>query len=93
MRKAEYWAIDTERPGIDHGSHTAIGPFASQSAAERYLIRDSENLLHGTRYEDLNDVDPATYAAPVHIVKVIRTVRQIPQIKIAVKLVDVKEAA
>jgi hypothetical protein len=86
----QFWVIDTERPGIDHGSHTAIGPFATQSAAESHLIRDCEDLLHATRFEDLNDMDPATYAAPAHIVKVVRTVRQTPQVRIAVKLVEVK---
>lgn len=88
--KPSYWIIDTERPGIDHGSHTAAGPFKTQVAAERYLIRETRNLLHGTRYDDLADIDPATYAAPVHIVKVIRTVRQVPQIRIDVKLNEVK---
>ena len=76
-----WWIIDTEAPGEHSNSRTALGPFASHEAAAAFLVRDAAALL-GTCDQDLREIDAQTWAAPMHICKLVAAVQQVPEISI-----------
>lgn len=85
----EYWIIDTETSGEHMGSHTAIGPYTSVKDAEKWLRDDAkENFLScDGSLRDESDKQP--WAEPMHIVEVVKTVRQVPSVQVSVKLQSV----
>jgi|694.fasta_scaffold32235_6 hypothetical protein len=87
-----YWVIDTEAPGEHEGSRSAYGPFKSHAAAAAFLVRDAGTLLRASD-EDLRHIDAETWAAPMHICKVVAAVQQVPQIRIDVHLKKVAPEA
>ena len=84
-----FWIIDTETPGEHERSKTAIGPFPSLAAAERRLKDDAEHLFMDAdkSCRELNEIE--TWGAPMIIVEERRTVRQVPTVKVSVRLEDV----
>ena len=82
----DFWIIDTESEGIDRGSFTARGPFPSVKAAEDWLREDAkETFLDADK--SCRDMGLAeSWAAPVHIVERVKTVEQVPEVEVRVKL-------
>lgn len=81
----EYWIIDTESSGEHMDSKTAIGPFSSVKLAENWLRDDAkENFLSCDG--SLRENTELPWAEPMHIVEVVKTVRQVPSAKVTVKL-------
>lgn len=82
----QFWLIDTESPGENEWSFSASGPFDSLTAAEKHL-RDDCRDCYLSADKSLRDCEEAgEWAAPVHIVKVIKTVRPQPEANVTVKL-------
>jgi len=82
----DFWIIDTEAEGINAGSKTAAGPFPSQVAAEKWLIEDARNTFLDADKSCRELTKEKKWGAPVHIVKVVRTVEQCPTVKVDIQL-------
>ena len=66
-----------------------FGPFDSIQAAEQWLKDDAKSLLEGSD-EHVARLDAATWAPPAHIVKVVKTVRQVPTYEVKIALHPVR---
>jgi hypothetical protein len=86
-----YYIIDTGSPGESSGSCSTIGPFASLAAAERWLRDDAADtyLNADASIRELSTDVP--WSEPMHIVKIIKTVRPVPTAIVKVRLETVKE--
>jgi len=84
--KPIYFVIDTDGINFTPAMKPA-GPFATVAEAEAWLVRDALEVLEHDQTDPVKPDDCATWAAPAHIVKVVKTVRQIPVYDISVKLV------
>jgi len=76
-----WWIIDTEAPGEHSNSRTALGPFDSHEDAAAFLVQDAAALLQSCE-QDLREIDAQTWAAPMHICKLVAAVQQVPEISI-----------
>ena len=93
INKSEtYWIIDTETAGEHESSRSAYGPFESHEAAAAFLVMDAGTLLENTD-EDVRRIDAETWAAPMHICKLVAAVQQVPEIHINVHLKKVAPEA
>jgi hypothetical protein len=86
MSKHTYFVIDTDGINCTPAMKPA-GPFATIAEAEAWLIRDALEVLEHDQTDPVKPDDRATWAAPAHIVKVVKTVRQVPVYDLSVKLV------
>jgi hypothetical protein len=82
--KAQYWVIDTDGINFTPAMKPA-GPFDSIEDAEAWLIEDAHEVLDNCD-EPVKRDDCATWAAPAHILKVVKTVRQVPSYEVSVRL-------
>lgn len=82
--KAQYWIIDTDGVNFTPAMKPA-GPFDSIEVAEAWLIEDALEVLEGCE-EPVKRDDCATWGAPMHIVKVVKTLRQVPRYDVTVNL-------
>jgi hypothetical protein len=87
--KPTYFVIDTDGMNFTPAMKPA-GPFATVAEAEAWLVRDALEVLEHDDADPVKPADRATWAAPAHIVKVVKTVRQIPVYALSVKLVKIK---
>jgi len=86
--KPSYWIIDTDTSGVLSENHQARGPYKSVEACEKFLKDECMEMFIGS--DASVDDDHSAWAAPVHIVKVIKTVRQCPVVSIKVELREEK---
>jgi hypothetical protein len=87
-----YWVIDTEAIAEHEKSRCAYGPFESHEAAAAFLVSDAGDLLETTD-QDLRHIDAETWAAPMHICKLVAAVQQVPEVSINVHLKKVAPEA
>ncbi len=83
---SQFWIIDSETSGEHEASRTAIGPYPSMAAAEKWLRDDAaESFLDADKsLRSSEEAEP--WGAPMHIVEVRKTVRQVPRAKVSVTL-------
>ena len=89
MSKHTYFVIDTDGINFTPAMKPA-GPFATVAEAEAWLVRDALITLNDDSCDPVRPAACATWAAPAHIVKVVKTVRQVPVYDVSVKLVKIK---
>lgn len=88
--KPQYYILDPEAPGENLDSISATGPFQSIKAAEDWLRNDCKSLFEDCETTP-NEHDPETWTEPVHIVQLVKTVQQCPEVKVTVRLKEVKQ--
>jgi hypothetical protein len=82
--KAQYYVIDTD--GLDFTpAFKPAGPFDSIEDAEAWLIEDAHEVLENCD-EPVKRDECANWSAPSHILKVVKTVRQVPNYELTVRL-------
>ena len=84
--KPIYYVIDSDGINFTPAMRPA-GPFSSIAAAEDHLVADALITLNDDSCDPVRPAACATWAAPAHIVKVVKTVRQVPVYDVSVKLV------
>lgn len=84
--KKEYWIIDTASPGESENSKSAVGPFATIASAEKWLRDDAKDTFLDADRSCRELSEDREWADPVHIVQVLRTVRQCPEVSVRVQL-------
>jgi hypothetical protein len=89
MSKPIYYVIDSDGMNFTPAMRPA-GPFSSLATAEDHLVTDALTALYSDSCDPVRPDDCATWAAPAHIVKVVKTVRQVPVYDVRVKLVKIK---
>jgi hypothetical protein len=82
--KAQYYVIDTDGVNFTPAMKPA-GPFDSIEGAEAWLIEDAHEVLENSD-ELVKRADCATWSAPSLILKVVKTVRQVPSYELNVRL-------
>jgi len=87
-RKSEFWIIETDSSGETEGSKGAIGPFESIAYAEKWLRQNSADTYLSADKSLRDGITP--WAAPVHIVQVLKTVSAVPSVKVTVTLKNEK---
>jgi hypothetical protein len=89
--KHTYFVIDTDGINFTPAMRPA-GPFSSLAAAEDHLVTDALAVLRDEDCDPVRAADCVSWAAPAHIVKVVKTVRQVPVYDVSVKLVKATSA-
>jgi hypothetical protein len=86
VKSRDFWIIDTESEGIEGGTFMARGPFKNVKTAEDWLRKDAvETFLDAD--QSCRDIGlNKSWAAPMHIVRRIKTVQQIPKVEVSVKI-------
>lgn len=83
----DIYIIDPESPGEHERSCTAIGPFGSVPEAEAYLVRDGAETFAESDTPLNHTLERRDWAAPVQIVRVLKTVQQLPVVNVTCKLI------
>jgi len=83
---SQFWVIDTGTRGEHHGSHTATGPFASMSSAEKWLRKEAEETYLDADKSLRDLADEQGWDSPMHIVEMRKTVTTVPSVKVTVRL-------
>jgi hypothetical protein len=73
-------------------AHYRQAKFESHEAAAAFLVMDAGTLLENTD-EDVRRIDAETWAAPMHICKLVAAVQQVPESHINVHLKKVAPEA
>jgi hypothetical protein len=91
---SQFWVIDPECPGEHAGSQTATGPFSTVAEAEAYLVRDAVETFSGCdeRICDALARQRRDWARPVHIVQLVRSVQQVPTVRIGCDILPANAA-
>lgn len=84
--KNEYWIIETDTPGESLDSKSALGPYSSLAEAERWLREDAKETFLDADKSCRELSERVEWAAPVHIVQVVKTVKQCPEVSVRVRL-------
>ena len=87
-RKSEFWIIETDSNGETESSKSAFGPFATVAYAEQWLREDTADTYLSADKSLRDGITP--WAAPVHIVQVLKTVTAVPSVKVTVALKNEK---
>lgn len=84
--KKEYWIIETDTPGELLDSKAALGPYSSVAQAESWLRDDAKETFLAADKSCRDVAMRGEWAAPVHIVQVVKTVKQCPEVSVRVRL-------
>ena len=84
---SRFWVILLETPGEHDKSKSAIGPFQSYAAAEKWIIDDARST-YADSSPDLRAYNADTWGEAAAIVEERRRIRPVPTAKISVRLVD-----
>lgn len=84
-----FWIIDLNTNGELPNSKTAIGPFPSQKAAEKWIADDAKDTYENSS-PDLREGPDEEWGDDYAIAQEHRRVRPVPSAKITVKLKEVE---
>lgn len=89
---SRFWVLLLETPGEHMDSKSAIGPFKSYAAAEKWIIDDARET-YADSSPDLRNYQAEEWGEPCAIVEERRRLRPVPTAKISVRLADLSPGA
>lgn len=84
---SRFWVVLLETPGEHMDSKSALGPFKSYAAAEKWIIDDARDT-YADSAPDLRSYNAAEWGEACAIVEERRRMRPVPTAKISVRLAD-----
>ena len=84
---SRFWVLLLETPGEHVDSKSAIGPFRSHAAAEKWIIDDARGA-YADSSPDLRAYNAEEWGEPCAIVEERRRIRPVPTATIKVRLVQ-----